>query len=1432
MVSKSKTKKSKARGGGSRVKSTDPGARNQTATNQSSSSLGNVVGGDSKTKRAHSLVGGGDKECKEDTHQKEREVKNESVQQERLLASLEGKPAEEAAEIAEESKDFELFHPVEEQTHISAEAWFNVGKNMLPVCLSGQEIVVDRWHINGRGFYVIDEGDSCLLSYKFDDGTIVQGRYRYIRVGEVVDIRYGPFARSIDPNWQEKEPFLPPDMSELIRKYSVTLVSEVMGKNDVPMVYLNQRLQGIIVAAGIPKWYGMSVDIHNFLISDSFLDIVEDYHTRRTAMAPQVLRIKARQYINNDKNLVKFGDDFVTFLAEDHYPSLLEILIIWLCKQLSYPILAYWFLEFLVMCKTYNSIMMCFFCLLLALYIRHRIFNGRWITMRIALYHCRGWKYEQSGIKINYASLLNIRQRCSQGISLPDVASFCKISCIKDLEVSCDLKNKLVSVYGCVLKGHPYIIPTTCFHNLYNGLRIRFTFAREYSSSILSGVVKNSIRYVDTLGLPSFTGTEQSSWIEKFPTKRKLQLLEGKDQGFVVDSVADLFVKREPYVGKWNTFKPRQIWNPKPSFMVWVGPTFQQINDHLAATFNHNHQITIDCGLSAEELGDKALRCSSRQRLFECDVSSWDGSLAPEWNEFEEHLVNTMVGDPQVKEALLSHWRKKWAHGNGISVRSTHGRRSGDPWTSSFNGFINAMIVRWIFRESLDSLEVCVKGDDNFIGVNSDLTTQQIVERYASIGMVVEVKEVTLYELGYCSGKFWPTTDGPKWGVCPFRVLAKLGINLNNHPAKVHKRLLLGTMISLLPVSGHVPIVGPFFRKLVEGASIKPLFIDDGYKYKNSSSTVHDVVPESYYWLSSYCGLTHDEILVVENFLLQLSLDDFPFVLEGELIEKAGRHMYGHSGCGEHYIVQESSIPSDPPRKEKFSVGTDDDWSGYAVSLFSALCEESVRRLLPYHAFTILFVLLELLSGNYYSWMLHLPLAMMGNFYLRLCLHLAWNTAAFLGLVPPGSLFSLITRKSKNSNKQGKRKGQKNTKKSKGMQGGNPIRAAVAAALRAAGAGVGGFVGGPAGANVGRNAGAWLSKVVGSGDYSVSNNSLVTTGVPEFTKSKRVVSIKHREFLGDITGSTAFSLRSFSLNPGDDTTFPWLSGVASCFQQYRFKGLLFEFISTSADALNSVNTALGALVMATQYNVNRPNFISKQEMEAYEFSCSTRPSASLLHPIECDPDETPISHLYVRSGAVPSGEDARMYDLGKFQIATVGMQAAATIGELWVTYDIELIKPRLQPYGAIAGHYTRIANGPFTNTDVFGSLQVTPTGDLGVTISSSGAGWDRIYFPPEISQGRFLINVVWIASVAVPLTLSTPTTSNMTLENFFNLGSSSNVYGPQTLATANRVNLSTVATIDGYNAAGSYIQLAGMVLPTTQTSVTITVVALQASNWT
>lgn len=239
------------------------------------------------------------------------------------------------------------------------------------------------------------------------------------------------------------------------------------------------------------------------------------------------------------------------------------------------------------------------------------------------------------------------------------------------------------------------------------------------------------------------------------------------------------------------------------------------------------------------------------------------------------------------------------------------------------------------------------------------------------------------------------------------------------------------------------------------------------------------------------------------------------------------------------------------------------------------------------------------------------------------------------------------------------------------------------ALLEGGGALIGGSLFGPTGAAIGGMAGGALSSIFGLGDYEIKENVFMHGQLPKIVNDAPSggTIIRHSEYLGDVTTSAtpgAFSLVSYGLNPADEATHPWLAQIAANYEEYEYEGLVFQFRSTSANALNSTNTALGTVMMATNYDSADPVFASKAEMLNYEFSCSSKPSESLLHMIECAPNQTVLGHRYTRPGLPPAGTDIRFFDLGKFQIATTGFQGASVnIGELHCTYQVRLLKPKL-----------------------------------------------------------------------------------------------------------------------------------------------------------
>jgi len=262
-------------------------------------------------------------------------------------------------------------------------------------------------------------------------------------------------------------------------------------------------------------------------------------------------------------------------------------------------------------------------------------------------------------------------------------------------------------------------------------------------------------------------------------------------------------------------------------------------------------------------------------------------------------------------------------------------------------------------------------------------------------------------------------------------------------------------------------------------------------------------------------------------------------------------------------------------------------------------------------------------------------------------------------------------------------------------------------------------LGGRIGSYLGHGLQQVVSRMSGFGSYRVSHNSLMAGGMspPQIVNSSSNGGfiVRHREYITDITASIGFISSQYAINPGVSATFPWLSQLAVNFEEYSIRGMIFEFKTMSSDVVLSSNatTALGSVVMATQYDALDAPFSSKRVMENYEFACSAKPSVTFDHPIECKRSLDFATHLYVRSGTFPG--DRRLYDLGIFQIATTGMQAnAGVIGELWASYEVELYKPKIGYSTSLFNDHYQLTNA--TSAAPFGTVFVPTSGSFGFSI--------------------------------------------------------------------------------------------------------------------
>lgn len=302
---------------------------------------------------------------------------------------------------------------------------------------------------------------------------------------------------------------------------------------------------------------------------------------------------------------------------------------------------------------------------------------------------------------------------------------------------------------------------------------------------------------------------------------------------------------------------------------------------------------------------------------------------------------------------------------------------------------------------------------------------------------------------------------------------------------------------------------------------------------------------------------------------------------------------------------------------------------------------------------------------------------------------------------------------------------------------------------------------------------------MGYGKYRRRRSGVMkTAGPPQIKNTSTGFIVSHREYIQDINASQSFvnvtpvgqASPGFALNPGNASCFPWLAQIAENFEEWIPRGIIFEFKTTSSDAVvsTSANAALGTVIMATEYNPYNGFFANKQQMENYQFSAACKPSCTFNHQVECSSKENPEHMFYVRTGPAPTGADYRLYDLGEFQIATVGMQANGNvIGELWVTYEIEFKKPRIaigssNATTGLADHFqftTNITPGspfgtattvtiPTVGSNLFGicsggasATAIVPTLDANgnPTGALTTATQDSYYFNPGISTGNFMI---------------------------------------------------------------------------------------------
>jgi len=221
------------------------------------------------------------------------------------------------------------------------------------------------------------------------------------------------------------------------------------------------------------------------------------------------------------------------------------------------------------------------------------------------------------------------------------------------------------------------------------------------------------------------------------------------------------------------------------------------------------------------------------------------------------------------------------------------------------------------------------------------------------------------------------------------------------------------------------------------------------------------------------------------------------------------------------------------------------------------------------------------------------------------------------------------------------------------------------------------------------------------------------------------VDICFDELLGTISGSTAFTLTDFNINPGQVLTFPQTSKEAALYERYVFTSL--EFYLTP---LVTVFNSAGKVLMSCDLEgIEEPSPSNVGEMENNTIHSDGMPHQVLGFQLagvtRHHPGDT--ASWFVRTGRFPGGADPRLYDIGKLYVATYGNPAAyvgVAMTELRVRGCVRLMDKLSEPLGYSLPHTTSQFCSQMVGTSIgYGGLNAFNWGTAFQNLNITTSGW-------------------------------------------------------------------------------------------------------------
>lgn len=259
---------------------------------------------------------------------------------------------------------------------------------------------------------------------------------------------------------------------------------------------------------------------------------------------------------------------------------------------------------------------------------------------------------------------------------------------------------------------------------------------------------------------------------------------------------------------------PRMIQGATPQFISLVGPWIASLQAQMKKSWDIDNFITFVSGVSQKQCADHLM--STDGNLCEDDVSQWDASVSRKLCEFEVEMCRRWFHAPKaVLDLMESNVNTRGYTMHGVKYNLPGGRKSGDPYTSLFNSFWNAVIHLKIIidtnpGENIASLRhklvMLVAGDDNAMNLAHGLIIPDFSIQMLLYGFKAEaIHRRNPWDLEFCSCRLYPVLGGWTFGPMPGRIFIKTAFYVNPPSNISHLSIVRGTMLGLMPACSFLP---------------------------------------------------------------------------------------------------------------------------------------------------------------------------------------------------------------------------------------------------------------------------------------------------------------------------------------------------------------------------------------------------------------------------------------------------------------------------------------------------------------------------------------------------------------------------------------------------------------------------------------------------